>query len=237
MLPPAIPPAESLEGGFDPEPLILTLMATGQTRWDAALTVLAAGAEPATIPFLRGVPAECLCSFERVDDALPAFQRVAEADPVGANAALNAFLAGRGLVGIEVRWLELAMNWPWVTILPDGLRVDRPLEIRAPRLAAWPDRFQADGGLRLRGGVTAILGRGLTVGGHLILEGVPFRALPAGLRVGGDLVLRQCPFWDGRVPEDAQVGGLVVTNAYRNGLSLADWRRRNPYGEAGRLGF
>jgi hypothetical protein len=74
---------------------------------------------------------------------------------------------------------------------------------------------------------------GLNVEGYLSLRGSQITTLPGGLRVGGWLILDHCPGWDGRIPEDAQVTGMVLTDRHDrdHALSLADWRKEHPCGE------
>jgi hypothetical protein len=60
---------------------------------------------------------------------------------------------------------------------------------------------------------------------------VALRHLPKGLEVTLDLQMKGCEAWDGQIPEDATIGGLVVTDGHPEGISLATWRELHPQGE------
>jgi hypothetical protein len=78
---------------------------------------------------------------------------------------------------------------------------------------------------------------GLRVDGYLGLNETGLRSLPRGLRVEGNLTLFDAPAWDGRIPEDTEVGGTVYTEWGADGIplgpTLAEWRARYPHGMQG----
>jgi hypothetical protein len=99
-------------------------------------------------------------------------------------------------------------------VLPGGFRlVPSHLWLDdEPFLERLPDSFAVERELDLTGcqGLQK-LPEGLSVGGGLALASChALRVLPRGLRVGGCLDMRDCPAWDGFLPDDAQVGGVLV---------------------------
>jgi hypothetical protein len=118
-----------------------------------------------------------------------------------------------------------------VTSLPDGLKVPGWFNLRGCRIAKLPENLVAGGSVWAEGTPLTVLPKGLYVPGTLSLEGSRLVALPEGLRVWTDLNVLGCDGWDGRIPEDAQVGHQVRTDRHPEGLPLEEWRERHPRGE------
>jgi hypothetical protein len=73
---------------------------------------------------------------------------------------------------------------------------------------------------------------GLVVDNVLDLKGCNgITSLAWGLVVGEWLNLPNCAAWDGKIPEDAIIGGDIVTNLHPVGITLAEWRKLHPGGE------
>jgi hypothetical protein len=192
------------------------LLATGLSRWDAMVALVAAGVKPAAFPDLRGVPRAALCPFPSLGDALYRFHTLAQKRPEAGNAALNAYLKG-----VTVADNLRLSNQRWVTALPSGLRVERILDLQGTGVTALPE--------------------GLESGGTLDLRGTPIVSLPAGLAAYRGLLLTGCRAWDGRIPEDLRTQGprpnvatltwTLHTDAHPDGLTLPAWRALHPHGE------
>jgi hypothetical protein len=304
-----VAPTPPASVALDAEAALRALMATGLGRWDALVALAEAGVARGALPVPAGVPVRAVIAHAGLPQALLAFDRLAERDPHGANATLNAYLEGRrvdGELNLGQRpWLTclpaglevagpLRLDWSGLTSLPPRLRVGgdlnlegtplthlpeglevgwnllaagsrierlpeafrfgRTLDLRHTRLQILPEGLQVLGGLMVTGtplralpaglqvkldlfaGASGIetLPAGLKVGGTLVLDGTPVRSLPKGLSVVGDLAIRDCPAWDGWIPEDTQVGGLVFTEeltSFEDQVGLSAWRKRHPLGQ------
>jgi hypothetical protein len=210
------------------------LRATGVPLWDAAMTLVQAGLDRAAVASSLGIPARALADLEgqeplgsasmpqpqdrdNIFHALIIFGRIGKGDPLGACAALNAYLTDRELdAGVNLGGSR------WVTHLPDTLRRVGDLDLQSTSITALPANLKV---IDLRLGASLI------------------RSLPKGLEVDSMLDLRHCAAWDGRIPEDARVGeGLrrpgappahqrVFTDRHFAGITLAAWRRLHPQGE------
>jgi hypothetical protein len=185
--------AATLDPGVDAEAALAALVATGMAPWDGMVALAGAGLSPALFPVLRGLPKTCLRWFRDAAALIKACDRLAPRDPVGANAWLNAYLAGR-TVPTEVNLRDR----PWVVALPDGFRLEGPPGGDPPHLT-------------LEGTRITRLPAGLRVGGHLNARGTPLAILPEGLRVGLSLDLGQ-----------TQVATLPVDLAIGTSLFLGD---------------
>jgi hypothetical protein len=122
---------------------------------------------------------------------------------------------------------------PWAWPLPDGLRVGGSFCLSELALEVLPDGVFIGRNLLLDHCPNLVaLPDNLVVKGELNLLGCDaFVVLPRGLRVKGSLLVSHCPRWDGRIPEDAVVGGEIYTNAHPYGVpSLGEWRERYPEG-------
>jgi hypothetical protein len=230
----------------DAQDAVLALVATGMAPWDAMLALLQAGTPTDRFPVLAGVPAHLRRAFLSPEQAVKTCATSGRRDPSGANAVLNAYLAGRTVAGGLI--LD---GCGWLKSLPSGLAVGGDLGLRGTRLTALPRDLRVGGYLDLAG--SAIVGfpdgfllprdcfclgtpltgvpEGFRVGGTLDLQDTCMTALPAGLWVGGTLWLNDCLLWDGRIPEDAHVGVRVGTDLHPGGIPLADWRAIHPSGE------
>jgi hypothetical protein len=111
--------------------------------------------------------------------------------------------------------------------LPGRLRIHGDLDLRGTAICELAAGTEVDGDLRLTGTRVCALPDGLRVGEDLSLSGSQLVRLPAALVVGKDLWLHVLPTWDGRLPEDLQVGGLVRNEAFPEGLTLAALRERS----------
>jgi hypothetical protein len=177
------------------EATVQALLATGSTPWEAALTLVNAGLSlPASLGF-DGVPSEALRHHPTVSDAMEAFGQIAMAgNPIGANAAFNAYLAGRKAGDAEfpaICYRGQALG-PWITSLPDGLEVMGDLALYGSRIAHLP--------------------QGLRVGGNLDLTGCGAwnRTIPADTMVGGRVFTGRIGLrleaWRKRFPEGEAIG-------------------------------
>jgi hypothetical protein len=192
---------------LDGAAMITALIATGSSRWDALLTVKNLTSRK-RYPNLDGVPRVALCPFINEEVALRAFRKLAAKDPIGANAALNAYLEGRSVDGEDGLWLD---GCAWVTSFPPGVFCFGPLSLKGTAVTALPDGLNGE---------------------WIDLSNTPIRSLPAGLNAFRSLMLEGCVAWDGQIPEDAAVGISVVTDAHRGDLlSLRAWRACHPQGE------
>jgi hypothetical protein len=182
------------------------LLATGVPPWAARVALVEAGMDPGAIPGLRGVPHSAVRAYANVPQAIDAFSGVAKTDPVGANAALNAYLA---LVEGPIPE-DLNLQGRWVNTLPDGLAVE--------------------GDLRLTHTAIRVLPRNLTVGRFLDLADSQVVTLGPGLTVGGCLHTKHSRTWDGHIPKDASVTIYCFTPVHPKGVRLAYWHRKHPTG-------
>jgi hypothetical protein len=132
-----------------------------------------------------------------------------------------------------------------LTALPKGLRVDGHLSMGKTRVQALPDDLVVKGRIFLAHSEIKRLPAGFKVFAGMTLENTPIAELPKGLTVLGDLDLRDCrnlrrlpaglkvqrelfltgSGWDGHLPEDAEVGRLVVDGKR---LSAEAWRADHP---------
>jgi hypothetical protein len=117
--------------------------------------------------------------------------------------------------------------------LPDGLAVGGYCQIQnCPRLERLPRDLKVAAVLHLfRCNSLVALPPGLVVGDLSLNACDRLRSLPDGLVVADNLSVTLCPAWDGRIPDDAQVAGKVITNTHRRGIPLARWRALHPGGE------
>jgi hypothetical protein len=195
-------------------------MATGASRWDALVALAEAGGEAALAPL--GIPAKSLKAYLEFKDARAAFDRLAKRDPVGANLALNAYLEGRTLDDNVV-----LKGRPWITSLPEGLRVMGFLRLDGTGITRLPDRFTVGRWLAVDHTPLESLPEGLTVnefldisytqvkalperfrvGGYLNLSHTGISALPDGLAVDSFLSLNGCPI--ATLPAGLRVNGLL----------------------------
>jgi hypothetical protein len=200
------------------------LLATGMLRWDALLALKEAGVAPAELPLPQGVAPDLLLPVDgsRGWEAFYyAIRLLGGRDPAAANATLNAYLEGRTLEGSVA-----FTRWPKLTSLPPGLVVNGFLALDGTGLQALPDGLVVRGYLDLCDTPIASLPERLTVEGDLHLEWVPHLVtLPKGLKVANDLIIRGCPKWDGRIPDDAEVGNRIATDRHPVEISLPEWRR------------
>jgi hypothetical protein len=208
------------------------LEATGLSHWDALLELVDNGVPVRDIPYLDRIPEDVIRRFDSVDEAVIAITDLAKTEKVGANAALNAYLSGRKVQSLYLRGM-------WVKSLPEGLGVSGKLEVAFTSITTLPSGIRIGGHLNLEGSDIRSLPEGLALGGGLNLHRTLIRTLPLGLRVGlepmlrmlAKLDLRECPEWDGHIPEDAEILGMVVTDMHPRGITLKDWRTAHPYGE------
>jgi hypothetical protein len=133
----------------------------------------------------------------------------------------------------EDLWVEGDLYLPGAKIgrMPLGPHVGGSLSLNGATIGSLADGFCVERDLTLSGARVATLPAGLTVKGELNLERASVTTLPCGLSVGQDLRVAWSA-WDGRIPDDAQVGRFLYTNRhFDRGITLADWRRLYPYGE------
>jgi hypothetical protein len=217
----------------------------GEPNANAEMFVFAAAAhgQDDTLPFLAGR----LAALDGWLAVVAFLDRVAALEPRLAQRGFAAWGQGRRVDGN----LNL-MGRSWVASLPDGLMVGGDLildpRLKVPRLpdqlevmgSLWlgdtdvnrlPEGLRVGLGLNLVNTQIASLPDGLEVGHYLCLWNTFIQTLPSGLRVGDDLILLECPRWDGRIPSDAKVAGLVLTDQHLEGVSLKEWRRLHPLGE------
>ena len=231
---------------FDLQATLGAFLATGMAPWDAMITLLDAGIPKRDLATLQDVPEVILRPYSDPMEALTAFKSRADSDPEGANAALNAYLAGRTLDGDLLLYYQ-----PWITSLPEGMVLRGGLDLSEACIEHLPRDLRVGGTLDLQSSAIEDLPEGLWVGGQLNLWETPIgelplnlrvegtidleasdiRSLSAGLWVGEDLCLPRCHSWDGQIPADAHVGGKVQTDTHPTGISLKGWRRKHPHGE------
>jgi hypothetical protein len=119
----------------------------------------------------------------------------------------------------------------WITALPTGLTVGGKLILWGTLVARLPILLKVGGDLSLEGAWVRELSPGLRVGGNAFLAHSQIAALPGRLIVGGDLDMEGCHVWNGRIPQDARVGGRVYTDRHPGGVALDAWRHLHPRGE------
>jgi hypothetical protein len=229
------------------EATLNALVATGMPRWDAGVALLALGAPKRCVfPDLAGVPDAFVMDLPDPNLAFKLFRDLGEVDSAAGNAVVNAYFAGRTVEG-DLRlyfqdWLthlpaglvvrgSLDLSKATLVRLPDDLRVDGSLDLQQSSIEEVPAGLKVGGSLNLWETRIAELPDGLRVGRDLDLECSDLQALPRDLRVGGDLNLRHCKGWDGVIPGDIQVGGLVFTDPQGNGCTLQEWRASQRSGE------
>jgi hypothetical protein len=189
------------------------MVATGMAPWDAMTELVRNGVGPdaleAAIPGLRGVPAEALMGHGRPEALIGAIVELGRANPIVAQAALEAFLWGR----CEVSFAISLNDCRWLRSLPSDFRVVGGLYIRGCRnLMSLPDGFSVP---------CADFAESWIV------------SLPSWFRVEFWLNVRDTPAWDGRVPEDAAIGDNIHTSVHPEGISLGLWRAEHPTWERG----
>jgi hypothetical protein len=127
---------------------------------------------------------------------------------------------------------NLNLAWTKIRALPRGLVVGGALEVAYTALTVLPDDLKVGGFLELIRHPILATPKNLKVAGYLGLQGTPLRTLGQGLCVGSDCFLDGCPDWDGRIPEDAQIDGVIFTDRHPSpGIRLGAWRRLHPRGE------
>jgi hypothetical protein len=247
-LPPAAPAGQGL--GTDPvaegQALLAALQATGAGPGEAMGQVaLAFGTNVASLLLERELLLTDATQGGR-NAALRLLDEVAATDPGLAQVGLNLWAKVRGVDGkYDLR------DRSWITELPANLDVSYGLDLEGTEVAALSGLTHVDGDLCVDDTPLATLPDGLRIAGDCYLRRVPLRATPdrltvrdtlildgsafvtlgKGLKVNSDLNLEGCPNWDGRIPADTEVGGLVVTDRHSQGLFLGDWRRLHPAGE------
>jgi hypothetical protein len=185
--------------------LATAILATGASPKDALGMVAGIHGAQATLPSLL----EALAELDRGWDgpsglsAVHLLKALGDDHPDLALAGLRAWGWDRRIEGSLYLGCDL-----WLTNLPEGLRMDYDLILTNSGITALPD--------------------GLWVGGRLDLTETPLVTLPGGLWVGSDLDLTGCGRWDGRIPKDAHVGGLVRQDGRLGGVTLSQWRRLHP---------
>jgi hypothetical protein len=162
-----------------------------------------------------------------------------EALPPGLKVRRNLILTGTRITalpeGLEVGEDLDADGLNLVRVAAD-LKVGGNLDLRRTLVGSLPDHFQVGGSFWLTETSLRLLPDDLQVGKSLWLGETPLQRLPNGLRVGDNLGLEGCRSWDGRIPEDAVIGGRVFTDRHGEGLLLADWRLLHPVGERPAVG-
>jgi hypothetical protein len=171
--------------------------------------------------FLKALPFK-----EHADLVLEYLDVVAAADPA---------LAQRGFIKVvEAQPLPRNLNLdgrPWITSLPEGMRVLGNLEVSGTGLTEVPKGIDVGGYLDLSVTQVGALPDNLVLTHSLNLHFCPIKTLPAGLVVGRNLTLLDCEQWDGWIPADTVVKDFLFTDEHPDGLILAEWRSRHPHGE------
>jgi hypothetical protein len=208
---PEIPPEEP-----GPQDAIDALLATGAAPGEA----YALGAQAFPVEVVLPLLAKTLKGLG-TQDVVAILDGVAAKDPGLARMGLDAWGRGRLVPG------NLDLNGrPWVSDLPVGLKAGGNLSLLGTSVTALADGFFVGGNLYLDGTRLDRIPQGVRVGGDLSLVGSSLLAVDNGLAVGGDLDLRNCGFWNDSLPQDARVGGKVITDAHPGGLALEAWRSR-----------
>jgi hypothetical protein len=200
----------------DPRAAMAALLASGVTPCEAIGMV----AESFTIDDIKG-PWRDLMAGMASHRVIAAIDEVGTVSPRTANVLLaESFAAGavrpRRDVSVFGTQCVLLNNLAWLdgSGIPEGVRVDGDLNLtHNPSLKSLPD--------------------GLHVGGGLFLTGSAIVRLPKGLVVGGVLWMIDCCEWDGTIPEDAIINGLIFTDGQEKGKGIPfhEWRAANPFGE------
>jgi hypothetical protein len=207
---------------------LTALLATGLRRWDAMLALVEAGVEPGLFPELAGLTAENLkiMAFEGPtvwpDGVLEATARRSSEQ---ANALLGAWLEGATLPRAPRLEYE-----HWITALPAGVTVGGDLLLKRSGITTLSPGLRVEGMLDLRYTQVSELPEGISAQ-VLDLGSTRIRSLPRGLRLERALDLTGCRRWDGKIPEDAEVGRMVITDRHPQGITLEGWRERYPEGE------
>ena len=157
--------------------------------------------------------------------------------PDGLVLAGNLWLSRSGIqklpAGLTVKG-GMSLQLTEVSEIPADIKIGGDLDLRKSKVTALPDGLKVGGSLDLENLPIDRLPDGLEVGGSLYLDGSFLVSLPAGLIVGKTLFVDICHRWDGLIPADTHVGGLVITKCFPDGVPLATWRDANPRGiEAG----
>jgi hypothetical protein len=211
------------------------LVATGMDRWDAVVSMIAAGMDPAAFPALAAVPRNFLRheAMRNLEKAMIVLQGIAQVDPKGANAAMNFILEGRTICYDYLQNLSGGMKW--ITSLPRDLTVTGPMFMEKLSVKDLPENLTAD--LFLRDSPVRTLGKGLHISGSLDLGNTKITTLPEGLWVDGFLDLTKARKWDGQIPAGARIRTLY-TPRHPNGdgrdrqsIKLKEWRALYPHGE------
>ena len=203
---------------------VTALVAIGLTPWDAKLSLLEGGSDVQTFPEFAGLPKSFLApgALNHPGKAMTAFHGIAQCDPVGANAALNAYLEGRTVTDV----IDFRRK-PWITSLPANMTLSY-FNVGETALTSLPPGLKVKGAVDLMYAPFATLPEGLEIEGHLDLCKSQIQTLPRDLKVGNDLALCGCYNWDGLIPPDAQIGEKVVTDDHPLGVTLEEWRSLHP---------
>jgi hypothetical protein len=242
-------PAVTIPADADPCGMVAALVATGMNlpealnivkdevdgaEWKAATKD---GLAPAIRSWLVGTEVRVGGAVLTAADLLSRLVVLRTIDPHLADVGISA-LAGATVMG------DLNLNSaPWLTRLPDNLTVTGALDCSGCR-----NLTMVGAGLRVQevlslGGCEGLetLSDGWEVGDLWLGGAVFLERLPAGLKVKGDLSMERCPSWDGIIPEDAEIGQCLFTDAFpcefqtsrvgsrggrTGGLSLDAWRKR-----------
>jgi hypothetical protein len=157
-----------------------------------------------------------------------AIRRLAELNPRLAERVMRSLPAGLEVAG--TLWIRGANSGPdsgWACVIPDGLRAKGGIRIDFPGLSKFP--IELGSGLRLGDDLRIVTGGNSPL--HHLAERRGKQSLPAGLEVHGDLDLYRWGQWDGRVPDDAIVTGVVKlsedhaladVDAYRKWVSTGE---------------
>ena len=235
---------EPMAIGNDPKADLLPLLATGASMGEALGLLVGSLGEVRYRPLWQQWS-------EKQSKARPVLEElhaVAVHSPVAANIWLTVWLEGKASKKLDLVFKDCS----WLTTLPEYLEVAGTLDLRGTQVTVLPRGLQVAGHFLLTGTAIVSLPENLVVGDSLDCRNTKFAALPEGLKVarhlnlafsqirelpkamnvGGNLTLTLCRQWDGRLPPDAQVGGLVFSEkGSPSGLSLAEWRERFPNGE------
>ena len=186
--------------------MLEALEATGMPYWEALGTVASVIRPALPRRVWKGYLAQGPMGVEPV---LALFEIAIAAPAKLVDAFLQDWLHHRHLdVSLDLSGLD------WVTTLPGGLVVEGDLALSGCRaLTGLPTGLNVGGDLEVsRCPALTRLPARLRVGGDIWACGCRrLRHLPSGLVVDGDLLLRGCPAWDGVIPEDAEIGGRVVS--------------------------
>jgi hypothetical protein len=194
------------------------ILATGGTITEAlGMAAQVHGAE-AVLPLLR-------FHLERTRDGFllgPMLNAVGEVDPLVAQRGLEAWGRNRHVPCS----LDLS-HCPWVTELPEGMRIDGDLNVGWTQVRTLPDGLEVGGSLYTIASKLARLPRGLTVGHSLYLPHDPAYDDPRLERVPVGPRPRVPSTWDGVIPDDLRVGEKMYAIPGGIGETLKSWRRRH----------